>query len=74
MLTMREVAAVVRGLREERGWTQRDLAQRARVSRSFVVDVEAGKPTSEAAKVLDVFQALGYEIALRSLADGQVRR
>ncbi len=73
MLTMREAASVVRELREERGWTQAELARQARVSRSFVSDVEAGKPTSEASKLFDVFQALGFEIALRSLDAGDVR-
>ncbi|WP_437585179.1 helix-turn-helix domain-containing protein [Paramicrobacterium sp. CJ85] len=73
MLTMREAAAAVRDLREQRGWTQSVLADRARVSRSFVADVEAGKPTTEAQKLFDVFQALGFEVALRSLDDGETR-
>jgi len=73
MFTMREVASVVRDLRDQAGWTQSDLAGRARVSRSFVADVEAGKPTVEAAKLFDLFQAFGLEIALRSLTDGEVR-
>ena len=73
MLTMREVASVVRDLRDQNGWTQSDLAQHAGVSRSFVADVEAGKPTVEAAKLFDLFQAFGHEIALRSFVDGEVR-
>ena len=73
MLTVREVAAVVRELRDERGWTQAELARRAHVSRSFVVDLEAGKATLEAAKLFDVFQAFGLEIALRDRSSGQVR-
>jgi y4mF family transcriptional regulator len=73
MLTMREAAAAVRELREQRGWSQVDLAGRARVSRSFVADVESGKPTVEASKLLDVFQALGFEMALRERESGGVR-
>lgn len=73
MLTVREVAAAVRELREHRGWTQAGLASRAGVSRSFVADVEGGKPTVEASKLFDLFQALGHEIALRENATGKVR-
>lgn len=73
MLTVREAAAVVRELRQERKWTQSELAARARVSRSFVADLETGKATVEAAKLFDVFQAFGLEVALRDRADGSVR-
>lgn len=73
MLTVREAAAVVRELRDERQWTQAELARRAHVSRSFVADLEAGKATLEAAKLLDVFQAFGLEIALRNRSSGHVR-
>lgn len=73
MLTMREAAAVVRELRWERNWTQAELAERAHVSRSFVADLETGKATLEAAKLFDVFQAFGLEIALRDRSSGLVR-
>jgi len=73
MHTVREAAAVVRELRQERGWTQAELGERASVSRSFVADLEAGKATLEAAKLLDVFQALGFEMALRERSSGRVR-
>ncbi|GAB2529803.1 helix-turn-helix domain-containing protein [Paramicrobacterium agarici] len=73
MFTMREASSIVRELRERRGWSQSELASEARVSRSFIADVEAGKPTVEAAKLFDALQALGFEVALRSLDDGQVR-
>ncbi|WP_407662256.1 helix-turn-helix domain-containing protein [Nakamurella lactea] len=49
MLTVREAAAAVRELREGHGWSQSELAGHAGVSRSFVADLEAGKPTVEAA-------------------------
>ncbi|WP_197517469.1 helix-turn-helix domain-containing protein [Microbacterium karelineae] len=73
MLTVREAAAVVRELRENRGWTQTALAEKAMVSRSFVADVEAGKSSVEASKLFDLFQALDFEIALRSLTTQEVR-
>lgn len=73
MFTIREAAATVRELREERGWTQAALAAQAGVSRSFLVDLESGKATVEASKLLDVFQVLGFEMALRSRDTGEVR-
>ena len=73
MLTVWEAAAVVRELRVKRGWTQSELAGHASVSRSFVADVERGKPTVEAAKLFDLFQVLGFEMSLRDMSTGQVR-
>lgn len=73
MFTVREAGPLVRELREEKGWTQVELAQRASVSRTFLVDLEAGKPTVETWKFMDVFQALGYEIAIRNRETGEVR-
>jgi HTH-type transcriptional regulator/antitoxin HipB len=73
MLTTRDVAAVVRELREQRDWTQAELAERSSVSRSFVVDLENGKLTVEASKLFDVLQALGFEVALRDRGTGEVR-
>lgn len=54
MYTVREAAAAVRELREEHGYTQTQLAQRAHVSRSFLADLERGKATVEASKLFDV--------------------
>jgi y4mF family transcriptional regulator len=73
MHTVREAAAAIRELREDRGWSQSELAAKAGVSRSFLVDLEGGKPTVEASKLLDVFQALGFELALRERESGDVR-
>ena len=53
--------------------TQSELAEKARVSRSFVSDVEAGKATVEAAKLFDLFQALDYEVTLRHRQTGEFR-
>lgn len=73
MYTMREAAAVVRELREQMDMTQTELAQKAKVSRSFLADVEAGKGSVESAKFFDVLQALGYEVAVRNPTTGEVR-
>lgn len=73
MLTVREAGPLVRELREEEGWSQAELARRANVSRTFVIDLEAGKSTVETSKFMDVFQALGYEMAIRNRETGKVR-
>lgn len=73
MLTLREAAAVIREVREDRRWSQIELASRAGVSRTFVIDLEAGKPTIEAARFLDVAQALGLEFGLRPIDGGEER-
>jgi hypothetical protein len=38
-----------------------------------VADLETGKSTLEAAKLFDVFQAFGLEVALRDRSSGLVR-
>jgi transcriptional regulator with XRE-family HTH domain len=73
VFTVREAAAVIRELRTAAGMTQSELAEKARVSRSFVSDVEAGKATVEAAKLFDLFQALDYEVTLRHRQTGEFR-
>ena len=73
MYTMRELAADVRELRDSEGLTQQAVAAKARVSRSFIADVEAGKPTPEANRLFHVLQSLGFEIALRGQESGEVR-
>ena len=44
--TMADAGALVRGAREDVGWTQAALAARARVSREWLVAFENGKPNA----------------------------
>jgi len=67
MKNVRSLGIRVRKLRTVAGWTQQELADRSFVSRKWLIDLEAGKATVEANKVLDVLQALGYEIELMPL-------
>ncbi|MFD1203434.1 helix-turn-helix domain-containing protein [Leucobacter albus] len=57
--TIDRLAAVVKRARVETGLTQADLAKLAGVSRQFVIEVEAGHPRAEIAKVFQVLGALG---------------
>jgi transcriptional regulator with XRE-family HTH domain len=65
--TVRSLGLRAHQLRSEAGLTQEQLAAAAFVSRKWLTEFENGKPTVETSKVLDVFQALGYEIELQPL-------
>jgi HTH-type transcriptional regulator / antitoxin HipB len=59
------LGAAVREARAARDWTQAELASRAGVSRSFVLDIERGsRPRAELVRVLSVLKALGKFISL----------
>ena len=61
-MTPREIGVVVRGTRTAQGLRQDQLAAAAGVGVRFLVELEAGKPTVQLGKVLDVLKALGCRI------------
>lgn len=71
LTTTREAGIVLRSLREDAGLSQVELANRAGVSRRWLIEFENGKPSVDMSKVLDCFAALnaGFEVAVR--AEGQ---
>ena len=64
MKTMKEIGAFVAVTRKRQGATQLDLAQLSGVGRRFVVELEAGKESLHAGKVLRVLETLGIGLAL----------
>lgn len=58
-----DIAHTVRGARNERGWSQSDLAARAGVSRPTVARIESGVNVSTATLV-KVANALGLTLEL----------
>lgn len=60
-----ELGRYLRSQRLAAGLTQADLAQRAAVSRRWLYDLEAGKPTAEIGLVLKVVGALGLLLDCR---------
>jgi HTH-type transcriptional regulator / antitoxin HipB len=62
--TPSELGLAVRRARDDRGWTQAELASRARVGRPWLSELEAGKRTAELGRVLSVLDALGLAITL----------
>jgi len=54
------VGDVVRKLREERGWTQQQLATKAGIGRPAVMKVEQDSPNQRQNNLARVGKALGY--------------
>jgi len=60
-----DLGAELRVERRRQGLTQAEVAQRANVSRAFVIDLERGRrPAAELTRVLSVAAALGLGVAL----------
>ena len=74
--SIRDLAAVIRGRRKDLGLSQAELAHRAGVSRKWVYEFEAGKPTAEFGlllRVLDVLD-LRLQVGTRSASGGTDRQ
>ncbi len=74
--SVRDVAAATRGRRLERGLTQDELARLAGVSRKWVYEFEAGKPTVAFTPILRVLDVLGLTFRLGPTpeSDGDIDR
>lgn len=60
------LAALVKESRVDRGWTQGELADRARVSRAWIAKVERGHRGAELEHILRLFQALSIDLVASS--------
>jgi HTH-type transcriptional regulator/antitoxin HipB len=60
--SVRELAAVVRSLRREKGWTQARLAREAGVGREWVIHLEKARPRVEFGLVMATLKALGVRL------------
>lgn len=61
-----DLGRFIRLVRRERRMTQQELADIAGVGRRFLLELEAGKPTVEFGRVLQVSAALGIDLAART--------
>ena len=61
-ITTKQLGTAIRARRRELGVTQKDLAMTCGTGLRFIVDLEKGKPTCQAGKILQVVQALGLEL------------
>jgi y4mF family transcriptional regulator len=66
VLSIRDLAAAVRGRRKDLGLSQAELAARSGVSRKWVYEFEGGKSTAELRLVLRVVDALSLTLDLGS--------
>jgi HTH-type transcriptional regulator / antitoxin HipB len=72
--SIRGVAAAVRGRRLDLKLSQVELARRAGVSRKWISEFEAGKPTAEFGLVMRVLDELGMVLDLISGEDAAAAR
>jgi HTH-type transcriptional regulator/antitoxin HipB len=69
--SIRDLAAAARGRRLKLGLSQAEVASRARVSRPWISEFEAGKPTAELGLVLRLFDALALDLAIAERDDAR---
>jgi HTH-type transcriptional regulator / antitoxin HipB len=70
----KQIGAAVRGARERMGFTQAELARRAGVGLKFLYELESGKDTLRADKVLDVLEVLALELVVTPRGPAAVAR
>lgn len=63
-MTTEELGQKIRDARKRQGLTQPALAMVSGCGVRFIVDLEAGKPTCQIAKVLAVIESLGMVISV----------
>jgi transcriptional regulator with XRE-family HTH domain len=59
-----DVAAMIRAAREDAGLSQQQLAEQLTFSRDYMVDLESGRATVQAARLFRVLHELGVEMTL----------
>lgn len=67
-----DIGTLVRSTRKAQNLRQDELAGAAGVGLRFIVDLEAGKPTAQLGKVLQVLRTLGCAVEI--LAPGERNR
>lgn len=67
--SIRDLASAARGRRLDLGLNQAELAERASVSRKWLVEFEAGKPSAELGLAMRVLDELGLALDVTSEAD-----
>ena len=59
-----EIGQLIKSRREAKGVTQADFASSIGVSRKWVVEAEAGKPTAEIGLIMRALTVLGVTLAI----------
>lgn len=66
---LKDVAAVIRAAREDRGLSQGELAERLAFSRDYMVDLESGKPNLYTTRLFRVLHELGITVTFEYADD-----
>lgn len=61
---MRYVSSELKKMRETRGWSQRELAEKLKMSRQRVTMIESGKEEVRLGTLVEVAQALGATVTV----------
>jgi y4mF family transcriptional regulator len=72
--TPADIGALIRSVRKASGLRQDELAGACGVGLRFIVDLEAGKPTAQIGKALQVLAGLGVTMTLTPPPEGKGRR
>jgi y4mF family transcriptional regulator len=73
MTSTADIGATVKAARRALKLRQADLAAAAGVGLRFLIELEAGKPTAQLGKTLDVLNALGIDCVLTSRSEASSR-
>lgn len=68
VISVARLGTAIRDVRNSLGLTQAELANRAGVSRQWIVALEKGSPRAEIGRILEVIQALDLGLHLGSPA------
>ncbi|SAH91951.1 transcriptional regulator [Bordetella ansorpii] len=60
-----DIGRIIQATRKSQQMTQRDIAGLAGLGNRFVVELEQGKPSIQAQKMLEVLGLLGLEVVIR---------
>jgi HTH-type transcriptional regulator/antitoxin HipB len=63
--SVHELGALIRQVRKNQRLTQEDLSGLAGFGNRFIIDLERGKETVQAQKVIDLLGLLGLELVIR---------
>lgn len=66
IVSVKDLAVCIKQARNNRGWTQAQLAEQAGVSRDWVIGLEAGKTSVELGLVLRTMKALGLPLSINT--------
>lgn len=64
IISVNDLASLIKQERKARAWTQAELAERSGVSRDWIIALEQAKPSVELALVLRTLKALNLPLAI----------